>query len=262
MTGKRSTRTFSSRERSPRIHTRPVTTNPGRRSTRIVALETPPSSEEVNILKREKHNLIQEKSLLKAKITRLIDITKHPNKYNPKQNSDQNSLEKEYKQVEQLSAYKRAEIASLNCSDLAAIVNELQEECLMYHMELIRVKQEKSQTDQELKQVTKQLQEAKIQFHPDLEKKQKRIIRELEKQITEQKLRNGKIKAKLDDKENEILDNKQDEATLIVQKTIQDLQQKIIDSQNEIQRIDDEMRQLEEEKNQEISDLQRELASL
>ena len=117
MTGRRGT--VSARERSPRMRSRPMTTNPGRRTTRMVALETPPSSEEVNILKREKHNLIQEKSLLKAKITRLIDITKHPNRYTPRQNSDQNALEKEYKQVEQLSAYKRAEIASLNASDLA-----------------------------------------------------------------------------------------------------------------------------------------------
>ena len=253
---------YSSRERSPRMRTRPYTTNPGRRSTRMVALESPPSSEEVNILKREKHNLIQEKSLLKAKISRLIDITKHPNRYNPNQKSDQNSLEKEYKQVEQLSAYKRAEIASLNASDLAAIVNELQEECLMLHMELIRVKQEKGQTDQELRQVTKQLQEAKLQFHPDLEKKQKKIIHELERQITDQKMRNGKIKAKLDCKENELLDNKPDEATMIVQKTIQDLEQKIRNSQLEIERIDDEMKQLEEDKAQEISDLQHELASL
>ena len=263
MTGKR-TRTLSAREgiRSPRMVTRSIVTHQGRRSTRVTASESTPTIEEVSNLKREKHNLIQEKSLLKAKIARLIDITKHPDRYNPRQNTDQNSLEREQKQFEQLSAYKRAEIASLRCSDLAAIVNELQEECLMLHMELIRVRQEKSQTDRELRQVTRQLQEAEIQFRPDLERKQEKIIRELNNQITEQMMRNKRIQAKLADKENQALDDKKDETSIIVQKTIQELEQKIREEQNEIEKIDDEMKQLEEDKNQEIEDLQRELASL
>jgi hypothetical protein len=265
MNSSRPPRTASPRVEYPKagyVTARTAATAKGKRSSKIFIPENAPSSEEVGILKREKHNLIQEKSLLKAKITRLIDITKHPNRYSARQNTDQNSLEREYRQVEQLSAYKRAEIASLNASDLAAIVNELQEECLMLHMELIRVKSEKNKTDQELKQVSKQLQEAKAQFHPDLERKQKRIIHELEKQISEQKIRNGKIKAKLEDKENEMLDNKQDEASLIIQKTIQDLEQKIRNEQDEIQRIEEEMKQMDEEKNKEINDLQQQLSSL
>lgn len=263
MTGKRM-RTYSAREgrRSPRMVGRKIVTNQGRRSTRNIDFDNVPTSEELRNLKREKQDLAQEKVLLKAKISRLIDITKHPYRYSPRQNTGQNSLEKEQKRLEQLSAYKRAEIASLKCSDLAAIVNELQEECLMLHMELIRVRQEKSKTDREFRQITRQLQEAEIQFNPDLERKQEKIIKELNNQIAEQTMRNKRIQAKLTERENRIYGNKQDEAALIVQRTIEDLEQKIRNEQDEIDRIDNEMRQLEEEKSQEISDLQRELDSI
>lgn len=247
---------------NPRSARRPVRTVQGKRTGKFFSPETAPTAEEVGILKRERHNLIQEKSLLKAKIKRLVDITHRPETFTSHPSTDPNSLEREYKQVEQLSAAKRAEIAQFNTSDLAAIINELQEECLMLHMELARVVAEKKNTDSELREVTKQLQEAKAQFHPDLEKKQKKIIRELERQITEQKLRNGKIRQKLDDKENEILTHKQDEAHLIILKTIEDLENKIRDEQNAIDKSKDDMRMLDESSKQEINELRLQLSQI
>lgn len=247
---------------NPRTARRQIYTQGGKRSPRFFSPEDAPTVEEVGILKRELHNLEQEKSLLKAKIKRLVDITRRPETYAAHPSTDPNSLEKEYRQVEQLSAAKRAEIASLNTSDLAAVINELQEECLMLHMELARVVAEKKNTDIELKTVTKQLQEAKAQFHPDLEKKQKKIIRELERQITEQKLRNGKIRQKLDDKENEIMTHKQDEAHLIIIKTIEDLENRIRKEQNDINAIKDDMDRFDSESKQEIAKLRQQLAQL
>ena len=233
-----------------------------RKTVRLFRPETAPSSEEVGILKREKHNLLQEKSLLKAKISRLVDITKHPNRYTPKTNTDQNSLEREYRQVEQMSAAKRSEIAQMNSSDMAAVVEELQEECLMLYMELVRLKSEKQRTDAELKQATKQLQEARVQFSPDLERKQKKKINELQKYITEQKIRNAKIKAKLDEKENEQAENKQDEAQMIVEKTISDLEAQIKAEQDGIAEVEAEIRKLDEEKIKEINELQEKLSQI
>ena len=219
-------------------------------------------SEEVGIMKREKHNLLQEKSLLKAKITRLLDITKHPNRYTPKTNTDQNSLEREYRKIEQLAAAKRSEIAQLESSDTATIVKELQEECLMLHMELVRVKSEKQRTDIELRRAVKELQEANAQFNPDLVKRQERIINELKKQISEQNIRNAKIKAKLDEKESEQAENKQDEAQIIVEKTVADLEAQIRAEQESIAQIENEMKTLDEEKIKEINELQETLSQI
>ena len=99
-------------------------------------------------------------------------------------------------------------------------------------------------------------------FHPDLEKKQNRIIKELERQITDQRLRNAKIRAKLDDKENEMTENKQDEAAQAMQKTIEDLEAQIKAQQAESNQVDEEIRQLEDEKRKEINELNYQLAKL
>lgn len=248
--------------KTPRSPRKSIVTVQGKRTPRLFRPETAPTAEEIGILKREKHNLIQEKSLLKAKIKRLIDITNRPDTYTSRSSADQNVIEKEYRQIEQMSAAKRSEISQLNASDLAAVINELQEECLMLHMELIRLVGEKKNTELELRAVTRQLHEAKIQFHPDLEKKQSRIIRDLERQITDQKLRNAKIRAKLDDRENELSETKQDEAVNIIQKNIDDLEARVKAAQAESKSLDDQMRQLEEDKRREINELQNEIARL
>lgn len=257
-------RGYSARDvpRTPRSARKSIVTVQGKRVPKLIRPDTTPTAEEIGILKREKHNLIQEKSLLKAKIMRLIDITNRPDTYTSRSSADQNVLEKEYRQIEQISAAKRSEISQLNASDLAAVVNELQEECLMLHMELMRLVVEKKRIDTELKTVNRQLHDAKTQFHPDLEKKQNRIIKELERQITDQRLRNAKIRAKLDDKENEMTENKQDEAAQAMQKTIEDLEAQIKAQQAESNQVDEEIRQLEDEKRKEINELNYQLAKL
>lgn len=247
---------------SPRSPGRQIYSVQTKRTVKMFQPENAPTSEEIGILKREKHNLIQEKSLLKAKISRLIDITKHPERYSSKANSDQNSLEREYRQVEQLSAAKRTEIATLNASDLAAIVNELQEECLMLHMELIRVKAEKNKADCDLRAVTRQLQDAKTNFHPDLERKQKRILRDLDKQVTEQRVRNNKIKAKLDDKEQERMEHGNDSTQNFINQSVIQLEAKIKQEQREIKALEEDIKELDETKQKEIEELKRQLANI
>ena len=240
---------------------RPNNSVHARRKNKFFLPENAPTTEEINILKREKQNLIQERSLLRAKISRLIDITKHPEKYSNKTTTDPNSLEREYKQIEQMSASRRAEIAQLVSSDLAAVVNELQEECLMLHMELIRVKSEKNKAEQDLKSVTKQLQDAKYNFHPDLEKKQRKIINDLERQITEQKIRNCKIQAKLDSQEYyDHGEPQKAEGNPFIAQTLIQLDAKLKSEQADVLEIEEETKKIEEEKMREIEELQRKLA--
>lgn len=232
-----------------------------KRKQKFFLPENAPTAEEINVLKKEKQNLIQEKSLLKAKITRLIDITKHPEKYTNKITTDPNSLEKEYKQIEQMSASRRAEIAQLISSDLAATVNELQEECLMLHMELIRVKGEKNKAEQDLRSIAKQLQDAKYNFSPELEKKQRKIISDLERQIAEQKIRNCKIQAKLDTQDfYDYRESQRVEINPIVAQTLMQLDAKLKSEQADVLEIEEETRKIEEEKLREIEELQKKLS--
>lgn len=221
--------------------------------------ENTPTFEEIGILKKEKTNLIQERCLLKAKVARLIDIGKHPNRHVSK-NSDPNILEKEWKHVEQLSAARRAEITQLKSSDLASIVNELQQDCLMLHMELIRVSTEKNRLDAEIREVLKSLQEVKVMYAPDLEIKQARIIRDLEKDIAEQKIKNAKIKMKIEKREFDDHDDEQiNNPKNIVKATFDQLEGKIQEENDEIAKLEMDIKRMEAEQQVELEELQKQI---
>ena len=107
-------------------------------------------NDDLSILKKEKQNLIQEKTLLKAKILRFTNKNKQFKKPLPKLGI-QNSLEKELTQIEQLMAEKRAEIALIKRSDISAHVQELQEECILLYMEIKRLELEKDESEKKKK---------------------------------------------------------------------------------------------------------------
>ena len=70
------------------------------------------TTDDIVNLKREKQNLLQERTLLKAKLARFADINRHPKDAGRNQQIA-NSLERQVRTLEQLTASKRAEIAQL-----------------------------------------------------------------------------------------------------------------------------------------------------
>ena len=133
---------FPSGFRPTTTPSKPITSYAYTRNQRQVQSIPVKLADEIAIMKREKQNLIQERCLLKAKIVRLNSKAKHPRQATQVSGIQLNSLEKEIRQVEQMTASKRSEIALIKLSDRAAIVDELQEECLMLHMELIRMRKQ------------------------------------------------------------------------------------------------------------------------
>jgi chromosome segregation ATPase len=173
---------------SPRIATHDIYLTRSQFNAIKTARETITTEDIVN-LKREKQNLIRERTLLKAKLARYASYNQHPKPYGRNQQIA-NSLEREVHKLEQLTAAKRAEIAQLIYSDRAAIVTELQEESKMLHLELLRLKRVKQETETELKNAAVQLEEASHKYSSAALAAQQKVIKQLEKEVAEQRRKN------------------------------------------------------------------------
>ena len=218
-------------------------------------------SDEISILKKEKQNLIQEKSLLKAKIVRLTNKAKRPRQSPQKFNIQySNSLEKELRQAEQLTAAKRSEIALIKLSDRAAIVDELQEECLMLHMELIRMKKQKIEAEKQRKEAYKKLVNAQEEYSKEVLANQKKEIAHYIKEIAAQKQRNFAIALKLQKKEE--ARDVPDERTIVMKTSVESIEKSIQQEEEETKQIEEEIKQVTEEQTKRIKELEERLRSL
>lgn len=210
----------------------------------------PITIDEIINLKREKQNLTQERYLLKAKLARFTDVSRRqdskqivdPTKRN-KQIAD--SLEKQVRTLENLTAAKRAEINDLIYSDRAAQVTELQEESKMLHLESLRLKKEKLDTEAEIRQLTAELEATCERYSPQVLKKQERAIRIVEKEIKQQKEENEKIKKKIEEAKKQQEEQKLEEKHEELKKQINELRQKIRNEQDEIKKLDNQMSELQ-----------------
>lgn len=216
------------------------------------------TTDDIVNLKREKQNLIQERTLLKAKLARFADINRHP-KAAGRNQQIANSLERQVRTLEQLTASKRAEIAQLIYSDRAAVITELQEESKMLHLELMRLKKTKQETEAELRRVTAELDEACQKYSPEVLNKQQRTIKNLERDIADQQKRNEKLKQKIEQMEKEKEENNYDDVNSKIQKQIDDLKAKIRDEQNSIAQLDQQMKQMSEDHAKEMQELESQL---
>ncbi|EAY14712.1 hypothetical protein TVAG_038180 [Trichomonas vaginalis G3] len=216
-------------------------------------------ADEIGVLKREKQNLIQEKSLLKAKIARLTTRAKKPQSF-ATNSAVQNSLERELHQIEQMTANYRSEIALIKQSDRAAIIDELQEECLMLHMELIRMRSKKSEAEKENKDLQQLLQEKQSEFSREVLSKQKKEIKSLQKEIALQQSRNEIIAEKVQKREN--AKDQPDERVRVISSTISDLDQKIKNEEDETEKSKQEIKRIQEEQGARIKLLEDRLKSL
>ena len=222
-------------------------------------LQASKSGDDLTILKREKQNLIQEKSLLKAKIVRMNSINKHPRQHIANL-AVQNSLEKEVRQIEQITASKRAEIALIKASDRAAVIEELQEECLMLYMEIKRVQKLKKETETNRKNVSEQLKKAKELYSPEIISMQQKEIEYLQNEIKKQADRNAIIRDKLNRKEDE--KDQPNEHQLFMEKTIESLDLQITLEQEQILMLNEKLSVIEKDHKDRILDLQRKLKAL
>jgi chromosome segregation ATPase len=211
------------------------------------------TTDDIVNLKREKQNLIRERTLLKAKLARYASFNRHPKP--PGRNQQiANSLEREVHKLEQLTAAKRAEIAQLIYSDRAAVITELQEESKMLHLELMRLKKSKQESETDLRGLAAEYDEACQKYSPAVLSRQHAQIANLEQMIAAQKEKNDAVRAKIAAmKEEQDGDAQQAEK---VQRRTEELQARIRHEQQEIAAIDRQMQQMREEHAREMQRLQ------
>ena len=195
-------------------------------------------------LKREKQNLTQERYLLKAKLARYADVSRRPNTAK-RDIQIANSLEKQVRTLEILTAAKRAEINDLIYSDRAAQVTELQEESKMLHLESLRLRRAKLETEAELKQLSAELESANERYSPQVITRQQKAIKAVEKEINQQKKKNEELQKKIDEAKKSQEDQKLEEKQKELQKQINDLKQSIRNEQDQIKKLDNEMSDLQ-----------------
>jgi chromosome segregation ATPase len=216
------------------------------------------TTDDIMNLKREKQNLIQERSLLKARLQRYANFNRHPKP--PGRNQQiANSLEQQVKTLEQLTAAKRAEIAQLIYSDRAAVISELQEESKMLHLELMRLRKSKQESEASLREVTAQLKEACEKYSPAVLARQDKTIKSLEKEIATQRAKNDTIKEKVAQMKAEQENSQYQEQNMKVHKQIDSLKAQIKQEQQEIAAIDQQMAQMKADHAAEMQRLQSEL---
>lgn len=216
------------------------------------------TTDDIVNLKREKQNLLHERTILKAKLARYANFNRH-SKAPGRNQQIANSLERQVRTLEQLTAAKRAEIAQLIYSDRAAVITELQEESKMLHLELMRLRKAKQDTEYDLNEISAQLEEACQKYSPAVLNKQHKVIKGLEKEIANQRSRNEKIREKVDQMRREQEENGYQDQNEKVQKTIEALKQKIKREQQEIAAIDKQMAQMKDEHAREMQELQSQL---
>jgi uncharacterized coiled-coil DUF342 family protein len=204
-------------------------------------------------LKREKQNLIREQTLLKAKLARYASFNRHPKP--PARNQlIADCLEREIDKLEQLAGAKRGEIAQLIYSDRAAVITELQEESKMLHLELMRLKKSKHETDTDLRVLAAEYDQACQKYSPAVLSRQHAQIANLEQMIAAEKEKTETVRAKIAalNEEHEEEDPEADK----VQGKVDELQGKIKQEQQAIAAIDRQMRQMREEHAREMQRLQ------
>ena len=216
------------------------------------------TTDDIVNLKREKQNLLQERTLLKAKLARFSDLNRHPKDAGRNQQIA-NSLERQVRTLEQLTASKRAEIAQLIYSDRAAVITELQEESKMLHLELMRLKKTKQETEQELREVSSELEEACKKYSPSVLSRQQKKIKQLEREISNQQARNEKLQVKIENMEKEQQENKYDDVNAKIQRQIDEIKSQIRYEQQAISELDKQMSQMSEEHATEMQELQSQL---
>ena len=155
------------------------------------------TKEDVNDLKIEKQQLIEERTQLKAKIVRLETQSKRSTRSGTSNQNLLTQLDKEYKSVEHLIMQQRAQINELLRSDNAAERQELQEEAKIIYQERLRLHDLQCQQQIELSEAKKELDELLSTNGPAVYEKQANKIKLLEDKLKKYEHANAKLAAKI-----------------------------------------------------------------
>ena len=217
------------------------------------------SVNDIMILKKELNDLLRQRSLMKAKIQRLNDTIKSSNG-RPKVTNQQvaSNLQKEMKKIEQYNQSRRAEIASIMSSDLAAEITEQQQESLILYQEINRINKRKREADRELAETNAQLEQVSQQYSPENLRLAQRKVAALEQEIAVQQRRNEKLRKQIEEADEE-RDRAEVESDENLKKQIEILEQKIAAEQQNNEDLDKEIEETRKKYDEEIQRLQKEL---
>lgn len=231
---------------SARVHTTRGIYTPRTQFTAVRNTRESLTVDDIVSLKRDKQILLQERSMLKAKLARYASFNRHSKA--PQRNQQiATSLEKQVHTLEQVTATKRAEIAELFLSDKASLITELQEESKMLYLELNRLQKEKQNVESELRSVIAQIEDRNQRYSPAVLQKQQKTIKHLEKEIENQKEKNEQLKTKLQEAEKAKEELKKSEENDQMLRAIEAMKAKIRKEQQEIAVMDRQMEQMKQE---------------
>lgn len=207
------------------------------------------SVEEIMELKREKQNLIQERNMLRAKITRFSDLAKKSNSnvtVNPRNRGKSrntmiaNSLQRQIDSLTQQIAQRRSETQQLIISDKAVEITELQEEAKMLYMESMRLEREKKEVENEYREAQLTLEKINANYSSAVISEQAKQIKNLEKEISLQRQRNEILRTKISAIKEEQKDKAYIDATEKVKQKIEEVKKKIQMEREEMRKLDEE----------------------
>jgi small-conductance mechanosensitive channel len=202
-------------------------------------------------LKREKQNLIRERTLLTAKLARYASFNRHAKP--PGRNQQiAHCLAGEVEKLEQLTAMKREDIARLIYSDRAAVITELQEESKMLHLEVSRLTKLKQDTEVELRELSARLDEATQRCCPAAIARQQTQIKGLEKAVAAQRAKNEAMLQRISARQQEEPPGEPDKR----QQKIDQLRAQVKREQQEIASLDEQMARMKEEHAKEMQRIQ------
>ena len=211
--------------------------------------------EDIEKLKKEKKALLDERSLLKAKIA-------HFGRFSQKSSAPQRnkqivqSLEKQIQFLEQMTTQKREEINQILQSDRAAIIRELQEESKVLQLELFRLQNSKNEAEQHFREISLQLEEANRKYSSNAIVRQNRTIKLLERDLQEQKEKNQNLKERLKQLKEQREEEERKSLNPKLQKQIEEMKSKIEEEKTKISQLDKEIADIKEKHSQDLQALQ------
>lgn len=161
------------------------------------------ATDEITLMKKELQSLIQEKAMLKAKVDRLSNISKHPgeryaNVKNP------GLIASELQRTESYIAKRREEIESLRNSDIANIVREQQREALILYQETKRQQELKFQKESEFHELSRKYDQMVRKYSQNVLDRTNSHIKVLETELEVQNRRVARAKERLRKRKEEI----------------------------------------------------------
>ena len=159
---------------------------------RRAPLITDATKSDVLILKSELHDLLRERTLLKANLVRLRDNLKDPRSHQISKEMLANTS-KDIKKITDYNATRRKEIAAVLASDTAAAVSENQEESLLLYQEVLRLGNVRRDLEAQLKQVNDEIESLAVSYSPESIREREAKLAALDAEIAKQREKNSTL---------------------------------------------------------------------